>query len=284
MQLTELKIKLHRMSKRITILALAILASVMATRAQSEIESINKTVYEYIQGTANGEPERVRDAFQPGFQLFLISSDTLRIIDGKQYIANIEKGRKYHRIGRVVSIDHENNAATAKVEVFFPDTNRLATDYLILLKTYEGWKIVHKIINVSTKDIEDLNAFPVENEIENIEKTINSYFEGTSKSKRELLENIFWENLNLYSVKDENLNIMPRDKYLEYFSKNKTFNRIGKIIDIDFEKDAALVKLEIKMPDRNRVAIDYMLLLKLNGNWKVIHKAFTDKKLNLTLN
>ena len=86
-------------------------------KAQSEIESINKTIYEYIEGTVNGEPERVSKAFQADFQLFLISADTLRIIDGKQYIANIEKGKKY---------------------------NRIAIDYMLLLRMNENWKIVHK--------------------------------------------------------------------------------------------------------------------------------------------
>ena len=272
------------MYKKTIFLTFTLCALVATGEAQSEIESINKTVYEYIEGTANGEPERVRKAFQPDFQLFLISADTLRIIDGKQYIANIEKGKKYNRIGRVVSIDYENNASTAKVEVYFPETNRLATDYLLLLKTMEGWKILHKIINVTVKDEDDLATLPEENEIKNIQKTLHHYIEGTAQSKDERIKKAFWEGLNLYSIKEGEISIMPLEKYLGYFSDDRTYNRIGKILSIDFEKDAALAKLEIKMPDRNRIAIDYMLLLKMNGSWKVVHKSFTNKDFKLYSN
>ncbi|NER15404.1 nuclear transport factor 2 family protein [Leptobacterium flavescens] len=127
------------------------------------------------------------------------------------------------------------------------------------------------------KNEDDLNALPIENEIQNIEKTIHHYFEGTAHSKDDRIKIAFWKDLNLYSVKEGKINVLPGEKYLEYFTKGKNFNRIGKILNIDLEKDAALVKLEIKMPDRNRIAIDYMLLLKINDSWKVIHKSFTDK-------
>ena len=33
--------------------------------SQSEIEDINKVLYHYIEGTANGEPDRLRRAFHP---------------------------------------------------------------------------------------------------------------------------------------------------------------------------------------------------------------------------
>lgn len=266
------------MLKRIILIIFLIFSFSEVSTAQSEIENIYKVINEYIEGTANGEPEQVKKAFQPNFQLFLISADTLRIIEGKEYIAKIEKGKKYNRIGRVVSIDYENNAAAAKVEVFFPETNRLATDYLLLLKTTEGWKIIHKIINVTVKDDVDLAAIAEENEILNIQKTLYHYMEGTAHSQDERIKKAFWKGLNLYSIKEGEISIMTREKYMGFFSGDKTYKRIGKILSIDFEKDAALAKLEIKMPDRNRIAIDYMLLLKMNGRWKVVHKSFTTKK------
>ncbi len=40
--------------------------------AQTEVESINKTLQNYIEGTANGEPERLKSAFQSDFNLFVI--------------------------------------------------------------------------------------------------------------------------------------------------------------------------------------------------------------------
>ena len=268
------------MKRLILPLAITLFAFVNIEQPQSEIESINNTLEDYIEGTRKGDKERVSKAFYDDFNLYLISADTLRVIEGKKYLANIEIGEKNNRIGRVVSIDYENNAASAKVEVFFPETNRLATDYLLLLKTSNGWKIVHKIINVTVKDENDIKATPNENELLNIENTLFDYIHGTAKSDYNRINNAFWNELNLYSIKEGEISVISREKYLNYFSNNKEHYRFGKILNIDYEKDAALAKLEIKIPDKNRIAIDYLLLLKISGSWKVIHKSFTDKKLD----
>ncbi len=114
------------------------------TNSPSEIEQITKTLMLYIDGTANGEPEKLNEAFHPDFNLYTVSDkDSLRIRSGKEYINNIKKGEKSNRIGRIVSIDIENNAAMAKAEITIPGW-RIFTDYFLLLK-YEGsWKIVQK--------------------------------------------------------------------------------------------------------------------------------------------
>jgi hypothetical protein len=99
---------------------------------------------DYIDGTANGEPERLRKAFHPDFNLYTVTAeDSLRIRSGEAYIANVKEGEKANRIGRIISIDYEKDAAIAKAEIVIPNW-RIFTDYFLLLK-YEGtWKIVHK--------------------------------------------------------------------------------------------------------------------------------------------
>ena len=112
--------------------------------SQSEIAQITETLMDYIDGTANGEPDRLKKAFHPDFNLYSVTEeDSLRIWEGKDYVSNIKVGKKNNRIGRIISIDYENNAAIAKAEIVIPNW-RIFTDYFILLK-YEGsWKIVHK--------------------------------------------------------------------------------------------------------------------------------------------
>lgn len=119
-------------------------ASAQNEPKNSEIELIAQTLTDYIEGTANGDPERVRRAFHPDFNLFTVTeADSLRIRSGKEYIANIKPGEKANRVGRIVSIDYERDAAIAKVEIVIPNW-KVFTDYFLLLK-YEGsWKIVHK--------------------------------------------------------------------------------------------------------------------------------------------
>jgi putative intracellular protease/amidase len=112
--------------------------------AQTDTEQITKTLNDYIEGTANSDPARLRNAFHPDFKLYAVNeANELLIRSGEQYIANFVPGSKNHRRGRIVSIDVENNAAAAKVEVLIPGS-RLYTDYFLLLKYKGAWKIVQK--------------------------------------------------------------------------------------------------------------------------------------------
>ena len=112
--------------------------------SKSEIEQITETLMDYIEGTANGEPDRLKKAFHPNFNLYTVTEkDSLRIRSGKEYISNLKEGEKSNRIGRIISIDYENDAAIAKAEIVIPNW-RIFTGYFLLLK-YEGsWKIVQK--------------------------------------------------------------------------------------------------------------------------------------------
>ena len=128
----------------ITIISLLNFHGFAQTESKSEIEQISETLMHYIEGTANGEPDRLEKAFHPDFNLYTVTEkDSLRIRSGKEYISNVKKGEKSNRIGRIISMDYENNAAIAKAEIVIPNW-RIFTDYFLLVK-YEGqWKIIHK--------------------------------------------------------------------------------------------------------------------------------------------
>lgn len=114
------------------------------TLAQTELKKINKVLLDYIDGTANGQPERVRDAFHKDLKLYHVKNDSLVVWEGTNYVNNIKKGKKTGRIGRVVSVDYENNAGVAKIEIDIPYFKRIYTDYLLLLKVNGKWQIIHK--------------------------------------------------------------------------------------------------------------------------------------------
>ena len=114
-----------------------------AQNSKSDIEQITTTLLNYIDGTANGEPEKLKKAFHPDFNLYTVEKDSLKIRSGEKYINNVKVGEKANRISRIISIDFEKDAAIAKAEIVIPNW-RIFTDYFLLLK-YEGsWKIVHK--------------------------------------------------------------------------------------------------------------------------------------------
>lgn len=130
------------MLKQLSLLIL-ICFSVTVT-AQTEFENINKVLLDYIEGTANGKPNRVRNAFHKELNLYHIKNDSLVTWKGKGYVDNIKPGKKSNRIGRIVSIDVENDAAMAKIEIVMPQRKRIYTDYMMLLKVEGQWKIIHK--------------------------------------------------------------------------------------------------------------------------------------------
>jgi len=138
-----MKLNIIQMKKPILIV-FTILFVVLTVAAQTENEKINKPLIDYIEGTANGEPDRLKRAFHPDFNLYFVQNDSLQVWSGKGYISNVKQGRKSNRIGKIVSVDFVNDAAIAKIEIDMPDRKRLYTDYLMLLKVDDEWKIIHK--------------------------------------------------------------------------------------------------------------------------------------------
>jgi len=121
-----------------------ILFMVQLTVGQTDEEAITTTLMHYIEGTANGEPDRLKKAFHPDFNLYFVKNDTVTAWKGSDYVGNVKEGRKSNRIGKIIDMDITNDAATAKVEIDMPDRKRLYTDYFLLLKTQGRWEIVHK--------------------------------------------------------------------------------------------------------------------------------------------
>jgi len=82
----------------------ALCANAQTENSKSEIEQIRETLMDYIEGTANGEPDRLKRAFHPNFNLYTV---------------------------------------IAKAEIVIPNW-RIFTDYFLLLKYEGSWKIIHK--------------------------------------------------------------------------------------------------------------------------------------------
>lgn len=126
-----------------TFLLISLNVNAQTDKTNSDLEAIAATLTDYIEGTSNGEPDRLRRAFHPDFNLYTVAADTLRIRNGQQYIGYFKEGEKNSRKGKIVAIDYENYAATAKVEIEIPG-RAVYIDYFLLLKYKGAWKIVHK--------------------------------------------------------------------------------------------------------------------------------------------
>jgi len=127
-----------------SILIVLFFTATFSANSQSEKELIKKALYHYIEGTANGEPARVQKAFHKDLNLYSVRNDAVHVWHGQKYIGNIKQGKKSNRVGKIISIDYENNAAMAKLEIDMPGAKRVYTDYMLLLKVKGMWKVIHK--------------------------------------------------------------------------------------------------------------------------------------------
>ncbi len=130
-----------------------LLISCQTIQAQSEFEAITKTLTDYIEGSTEGQPNRLKTAFHPDLNLYSIGKDQkLNIWSGTAYIEDTKEGKPTGEGGKIISIDFENNAAVAKVEISHPKSPSTYIDYFMLLKIEGKWTIIHKMYTKRTSN------------------------------------------------------------------------------------------------------------------------------------
>jgi len=130
--------------KKIVLITSFLLGSIYCN-GQTEIELISQTLTDYIEGSTNGQPDRLKSAFHPDLNLYSVREDKISIWSGVDYIKSTHEGKPTGEYGKIISIDYENNAAMAKVEISHPQNPVPFIDYFMLLKTEGKWTIIHKM-------------------------------------------------------------------------------------------------------------------------------------------
>lgn len=85
------------------------------------------------------------EAFHPAARLIWLGDEGVRIRTLDDWLAGFTgtvAEDEAQRQRRIVSIDITGNTAIGKLELVYPDVTLI--DYMTLLETVEGWKIVHK--------------------------------------------------------------------------------------------------------------------------------------------
>ena len=129
---------------KIIIVAVFGISLVACVQQNSEFDDISIVVQKYLDGTSQGKPKLVEEAFLPSLEIqWLGRNGELLRRKGPDYISRIEEGKVVPRYGRIVSIDSTNRSAMVKVEIEW--NNRLYTDYMLILKVEGKWRITNKI-------------------------------------------------------------------------------------------------------------------------------------------
>jgi hypothetical protein len=119
----------------------------------------------------------------------------------------------------------------------------------------------------------------MQSEIAAIEKTLQTYFDGLYEGDTRKLGEAFHPASHLYSVgADGTAADLPRAEWFRMVdsrpsAKSKGDERRDRIVSIDLSGPAtAFAKVECQLPPR--YFTDYLTLLKIDGRWQVIAKAF----------
>lgn len=116
--------------------------------AQSEMDAIQQTLMNYINGSSYNDPDLIRSAFYEEADLFLSKKGQEIWVLGPEGYANLFqnriKGEFNGREGKVLTIDLAGNIASAKAEIKIPSRDLLYIDIFLLKKLSGEWKIISK--------------------------------------------------------------------------------------------------------------------------------------------
>jgi len=119
-----------------------------------------------------------------------------------------------------------------------------------------------------------LSAAYADNHFSEIREAVQKYLDGTAHGRPELVSEVFLPSLEVQYL-DEDDRLMRRDgpDYISRIEPGKSVPRVGRVVNIDATQQSAMVKVEIEWNDR--LYTDYMLLLKVEGSWRIANKIAT---------
>lgn len=110
--------------------------------------------------------------------------------------------------------------------------------------------------------------------IDAIRATVMDYLDGTRTADAVRLERAFYSSTNLQSIDTEGrLEIVARDRFIAFAGAGKLPRHTNEILEIDIVNDMAMAKVSFALPDRKFV--DFLTLLKLGDEWKIVSKTYT---------
>ena len=134
------------MPKSIFLLA-TLFAFSFTTKAQTDLKTmqdIQTVLTYYLDGGTNGDSVMFSKAFVPDGQMRYMRNDTVMNVVLKDFMARMRNtGTKQERKTKIENIQVFGNAASAKLTIEYPTF--YFHDFMSLLKTRDGWKIVGKI-------------------------------------------------------------------------------------------------------------------------------------------
>lgn len=117
-------------------------------QSESEEEAIRESLQSYIDGSSYNDAEKIVAPFYDDARMFLYhKEEPIYLLSPSEYAAlfkNREKGKYNGRVGKILSVDQENDIALAKAEIVIEARKMRFIDMFILKKLEGNWKILSK--------------------------------------------------------------------------------------------------------------------------------------------
>ena len=126
-----------------------------------------------------------------------------------------------------------------------------------------GWGIAHTVLGQSEET--------------QLREVIDRFIEGTVYNYPDKIEEAFYREAQmfLYTPEDTLWRVSPAT-YASWYDNGRAGQanqRYNRVTDLDIELDVAYAKIEVDIPSFHRRFYDFLLLKKIEGEWKIVAKC-----------
>jgi len=125
------------------------------------------------------------------------------------------------------------------------------------------------------------NAYNQTGEISSLEteqkmdlsKTINQYFKARKSANLDLLKQVFSNKARLTTLSPKGLlKVIALEEYLAVVARQGKVSAVTTIDYMRIDQNMAFAKITFEYTDK--IYIDHLTLIRVTGEWRIIHKSF----------
>lgn len=264
--------------KNLVLLLAIIGCAVFQLSAQNkEIEAVKVPLDNYLQGHITGDPGFIRKAFQQDARITAFREDKFLNWDLDEFVTRFDgkpakdEAKRKRKIER---IDISGNAAIAKIVLDYPTIKFV--DYMTLLKADGEWKIVSKSFHAELRNkVEKVNFKSAAEEKPDVEATLNNYLKGQATGNPDFFRQAFYKDARIMIFRGGKIDTINIEELAGLYKNGKVADdeakRKRRIESVDISGNAAIAKTILDYPTMK--ITDYMSLLKIDGEWKIVNKS-----------
>jgi len=256
----------------------------------ADISLIGEAVQKYFDAGWFGLPENIAEVFHPVSELYGLdrAKNQVSVLTHQGFMDLLRKGPSAEKEGgkkfdSILSMDF-SGPETCQVTVRCQHEPFYWTDFLILLKTNRGWKVVSKTYKTEDSFTPPVQHDPTSSDLADITALLAKYFEGLYQSSAKILGQVFHPCSSLRTLDaDGNVSNVPLAEWLGVVEKRSPPAELGwpradKVLSIQQSGVySAVAKVNCQLPPR--YFTDFLTMIKDESGWRIVSKVYrTDVK------